>query len=173
MAGPGLADEGRIGRVDSGKVIVETTGARYTLRPREQHDLAEQRIEHARPVAVWKSRSPWTDLKVLQRTETECIVANDNMTFGIQCDSLMMVVPHEELVLICESQIDGRWNRMACGHMLIVDDLGGFAVNPRFRSVAGDWLACIWAKKAGMALSRADARRARSTLPTLRTTKRF
>ena len=111
-------------------LTVESTGARYTFDLKANTILAEQRIENARPVGVWKSSLDLMGLEIVRQTETECIVANQRITFGIQCDSLMMVVPHEELMLVCESQISGRWNRLACGHLLVVDDLGGFAVNP-------------------------------------------
>ena len=116
--------------MDRDSPIVETTGARYAFDMKADTISCEQLIEHEREVTVWKSSISLEELEVVSQTATECILANDRLTFGIQCDSLMMVIPHEEIVLVCESRIGGRWNRLACGHMLIVDDLGGFAVNP-------------------------------------------
>ena len=115
---------------DEEHLVVETTGARYTFGTKANTISCEQRLERERVVTIWKASAPLEGLEVSSRTATECILANDHLTFGVQCDSLLMVIPHEEVVLICESQIDGRWNRLAYGHLLIVDDLGGFAVNP-------------------------------------------
>jgi hypothetical protein len=42
----------------------------------------------------------------------------------------VIVVPHEEVELSCESKIAGIWNRFIEGHLTALDDYGGMAVNP-------------------------------------------
>ena len=113
-----------------GRITVVTTGARYVFDTNRSEIRAEQRIERSREAAVWESSLPLTELKVLRHNAVDCVLANENVTFGIQCDSLVMVVPHRELVLTCRSRIGGKWNRLANGHLLVVDDHGGFAANP-------------------------------------------
>ncbi len=79
---------------------------------------------------MWTSSIDLAGLEVVAQSPSECILANDGVTFGIQCDSLMIVVPNDELKLDCESRIAGTWNRLVCGHLLAVDQYGGMAVNP-------------------------------------------
>ncbi|MCJ7823055.1 MAG: hypothetical protein MUQ26_08285, partial [Armatimonadetes bacterium] len=111
-------------------IEVRTTGARYTFDLRRDTIAAEQLLERERPIAVWRSSLSLEGLEILSTTAKECVLANDNVTFGVQCDSLVMVAPQRELVLTCESKIGGRWNRFIAGHLLVIDDYGGIAVNP-------------------------------------------
>ena len=115
---------------DAKVIVVRTTGARYTLDLDASSLLAEQLLETHRPVAQWQSSLDLRGLEVLEQDSAKCLLANDRMTIGVQCDSLVMVVPHHELTLACTSRIGGKWNRLAHGHLLAMDDLGGFAVNP-------------------------------------------
>ncbi len=114
----------------NGTLQVRTTGARYTFDLEKNTILAEQLIGRQREIALWSCSVSLAGLQVLRHTAKECVVANDHVTFGVQCDSLMMVVPHEELVLTCNSKIGGKWNRLQAGHLLVADDHGGMAVNP-------------------------------------------
>jgi len=108
---------------------VTTTGSVYTFNTANQTIIGRQRIERERDVATWRCSTSLKDLKVLRRSETEVVLANENITFGIQCDSLMMVSPQREALLECKSAIGGKWNRLAYGHLLALDDYGGFTVN--------------------------------------------
>ena len=83
-----------------------------------------------RDIALWNSSLSLGGLEVLTKSAKECVLANDRLTIGVQCDSLVMIAPHEELMTTCTSRIGGRWNRLACGHLYVVDDTGGMAVNP-------------------------------------------
>ncbi len=122
----------RIEAVEAGPkvIVVRTTGARYAFDLDASSLLAEQLVEAERPVAEWQSSLDLRGLEVLEHDETQCLLANDRVTIGVQCDSLIMVVPHDEMTLACKSGIGGKWNRLAFGHLLAMDDLGGFAVNP-------------------------------------------
>jgi hypothetical protein len=110
--------------------IVETTGARFTFDSRSDTLEIEQRIEHARPLSRWQLSMPLAGLQIIREDASVCVLANAHLTFGIQCDSLVMVVPHEDANLRCKSAIGGKWNRLEAGHLLAMDDYGGFAVNP-------------------------------------------
>lgn len=118
-------------------LIVETTGARYEFDIVRNTISCGQRLEKQREVVEWKSSLPLANLSVLNKSKTECVIGDDHVTFGIQCDSLVMVVPHDELTLACTSRIGGKWNRLAEGHLFVVDDYGGFAVNPDIPAGSG------------------------------------
>ena len=112
------------------EIQVQTTGARYTFNLAADTILAEQLLERVRPVALWQSSQPFAGLKVLSQDKNVCLLANESATVGIQCDGLVMVVPHQEIMLTCESKIGGKWNRLCYGYLLAIDDVGGFAVTP-------------------------------------------
>jgi hypothetical protein len=42
----------------------------------------------------------------------------------------MLVSPHKELMLTVTSGIGGKWNRLIAGHLIALDEWGGFTVNP-------------------------------------------
>ena len=130
------------GKTERDQIVVQTTGARYTFNLTASTILSEQRLEEQREVCSWRLSLPLSGLEVLKQNRKECVLANDRVTFGVQCDSLMVVVPHDELRMECESKIGGRWNRLAFGHLLARDDYGGFAVNPDIPSGSGRAARC-------------------------------
>lgn len=129
--GPGKLPMG-IRRVASAgdRLTITTTGARYTFDGTFSTLQAEQLLEKQRRVAQWEFSAGLEDLEVLHRSDTECVLANDRITFGVQCDGMVMVAPQEETTLTLTSDLGGRWNRLIAGHLLVVDDWGGFTVNP-------------------------------------------
>jgi hypothetical protein len=116
--------------VSGRSVVVQTTGARYTFDTERNTIRAEQLLEKPREVAVWTSSLPLGGLQVLSRNPKECVLANDRVTFGVQCDSLVMIVPHQELALSLDSKMGGEWNRLSHGNLLVMDRWGGFAATP-------------------------------------------
>ncbi len=122
---------------DEQRVTVQTTGATYTFDTADNVVIGEQRLEKQREVVRWKSSLPLKDLRVVQQTAKECVLTNGHLTFGVQCDGLVMVVPHREWAVTARSAVGGRWNRLAAGHLLVVDDYGGFAVNPDIPAGSG------------------------------------
>jgi len=111
-------------------IQVRTTGALYTFFTKGDSISARQMLEKERIVSIWQASTSLKGLKVLRQNNKECVLVNDQLTIGVQCDGLMMVSPLNELILTCKSKIGGKWNRLATGNMLIVDEWGGFAVNP-------------------------------------------
>jgi len=122
----------RIERVESTPqaIRVRTTGALYTFDLATETITARQLIEQERDLAIWKSSLTLKGLAILSQTSTEVVLGNDNLTLGVQCDSLVMVVPHNDLVLTLTSRIGGEWNRLAAGHLFVRDGYGGMTVNP-------------------------------------------
>ncbi len=113
-----------------GQITVQVTAASYIFDLGTNTISGQQMVENKRNVFKWQSSLDLKDLEILVQNEKECVLANDNITFGIQSDGLIMVVPHNEIRLELESLIGGKWNRLSCGHLLVRDDIGGFAVNP-------------------------------------------
>jgi len=116
--------------IATGRITVRTTGALFTFDTAAGTIATAQRVRREREISVWRPSLDLRGLEVLRQDPAECILANDNATFGMLCDSLMMVAPHEEMVMTCESKIGGEWNRLACGHLTVIDEYGGMAVNP-------------------------------------------
>jgi hypothetical protein len=113
-----------------GKIMVQTTGALYTFDLVKSTVTTRQLIGQERDLARWTSSVPLTGLQILKETPLECVLSNDFITFGVQCDGLIMVSPHQDIALACRSLIGGEWNRLADGHLIARDKSGGFAVNP-------------------------------------------
>ena len=111
-------------------IEVQTSGALYIFDLSANTITASQLLEKKRPVSFWQLSSVLKGLEILVKNDKECALANDHITFGVQCDGLVMVSPQEELVLDCESKIGGKWNRLAAGHLFCRDEWGGFSVNP-------------------------------------------
>jgi hypothetical protein len=116
--------------IESHRITVRTSGVRYTFSSADDTILAEQLLERERPVVLWRSSLDLAQLSVLDQSETACILANDHVTFGVQCDGLVMIAPQKEMRVTCQSRIGGRWNRLIHGHLIAIDDYGGFAANP-------------------------------------------
>ena len=92
-------EDGSQPRQETDRLAVETTGARYTFDPKATRSSPNNGSRTLARSLFGNHRSILSGLEIVRQTETECIVANEHLTFGIQCDSLMMVVPHEELML--------------------------------------------------------------------------
>jgi hypothetical protein len=114
----------------SSRIEVRTTGAVYRFDLETDSILARQRLVKDRPVATWQPPFTLKGLQVLRQSANECILASDAVTIGIQCDSMMFIVPHGEGSWTLESQIGGEWNRLVHGHLVALDTQGGFSVNP-------------------------------------------
>jgi hypothetical protein len=112
------------------KVEVRVTGALYTFYTKGDSICARQLLEKERDISVWRSSLSLAGLEILHQNNKECVLANDKVTIGIQCDGFVFIAPQDELIMTCTSKIGGKWNRLACGHMIIIDEWGGFAVNP-------------------------------------------
>jgi hypothetical protein len=111
-------------------IEVRTTGVLYTFDTEGNTIAARQLLEQPRDVAVWRSSLPLAGLQVLRQTPTECVLANDRATFGVQCDGLVMIVPHAEATFTCQSKLAGDWNRLYYGNLLVIDAYGGLSATP-------------------------------------------
>ena len=116
-------------RREEDRIVVRTTGALYEFDLGLNQLSARQLLERERDVAQWRFSLSLAGMEILRQNDNECVLANDRVTIGVQCDSLVMIAPHQELILTLTSRIGGRWNRLACGHLIAIDDFGGMAVN--------------------------------------------
>jgi hypothetical protein len=133
---------------ETDKLKVRTTGATYVFNMADDTITACQMIGRKREVAVFQSTVSLANLEILQQDEDVCVIANNSITFGVQCDGLLVVSPQQELAMLATGSIGGEWNRLITGHMLLVDDFGGLSVNPhiplgtgrlpRFSKVTGE-----------------------------------
>lgn len=137
--GEGVQFRGGVGRLPMAvekvvpapdKITVLTTGAAYEFDLVGNTLSAAQRIEKQRPIAVCQFSAPLKGLRVLKQDPLVCVLANDAVTFGVQCDGLVMISPQTELDLDVTSRIGGQWNRLIAGHLYAGDAWGGFTVNP-------------------------------------------
>ncbi|MHC4404661.1 MAG: hypothetical protein ACYTG0_33835, partial [Planctomycetota bacterium] len=117
-------------RQQGDRIVVRTTGSLYTFDLKRNRLSARQMLQRERDIAEWRFSMSLAGLEILSRENSVCVLGNENVTIGVQCDSLVMIVPHDELILTLTSRIGGRWNRLACGHLTSIDDFGGIAVNP-------------------------------------------
>jgi hypothetical protein len=116
--------------VTDGAITVQTTGAEYVFNLATSEIDARQRIDMPRKLATWKVTPGLAKLAILSKSETEVILGNANVTFGVQADSLLVIVPHEESTISLQNHLGGVWNRFEMGSLLCEDDFGGFTVNP-------------------------------------------
>lgn len=129
--GPGTLDMKVMEPVANGTLVtVRTTGALFTFDTGKGTIETKQMLEKERVVAVWKSSASLEGLSVLSSDDKVCVLANSSITIGIQCDSLMMIAPAEELTMTVTGRMGGNWNRYLKGHLYLVDDYGGMTVNP-------------------------------------------
>jgi len=117
-------------KADEAHIMVRTTGARFDFDLKNDTISGRQMIGRERDIAVAEASTTLQGMRILSKTDTECVLGNDKMTIGVQCDSLVMIVPHEEMIFEFTSKIGGKWNRLGFGHLLACDGIGGFAVNP-------------------------------------------
>ena len=116
---------------DSADIItVITTAAEYTFHKINSTISARQRIDMDRQLGIWTSSVSLSGLSILSKDDTVAILANSNITFGIQCDGLVMMSPQTDVDLTLQSQIGGKWNRLRNGYLMVQDDFGGMTVHP-------------------------------------------
>lgn len=117
-------------QVSSGSITVTTTGANYTFDLSTNTIRQAQRLRYSRPLAELKPSFSLSGLTVLRQDNKEVVLSNSNVTIGIQFDTAMIITPHIEAKIVVESKIGGLWNRLRNGHLLALDDFGGFSINP-------------------------------------------
>lgn len=145
--GEGMVFRGGAGNLDmrvedaektDDKIIVNTTGARYTFDIKNDTITAEQKIGKEREVSTWKSSVSFDGLTVRSKTDNEAVITNPNISFGVQMDGTVFLTPHKgDVRLICTSKIAGIWNRLSFGYLIALDDYGGFTVTPDIPAGSG------------------------------------
>lgn len=112
-------------------ITVTTTGTVYVFDKKASTISASQRIGLQREVSSWKSSVDFADLSIHSTTDTECVISNAQVTFGVQMDGAVFLTPHGgDIRMECTSRISGLWNRLNYGFLTCIDDYGGFTVTP-------------------------------------------
>lgn len=120
-------------------VKVGTTGAMFAATPASnvisvRHDIASEDYR----ANVYFPSGILNGLKVKSGTSSDiCILGNQNVTIGIQRDSLMVIVPHVNMDVRVRGRIGGKWNRFFEGHLVSADEKGGFCVVPDIQPGTG------------------------------------
>lgn len=112
------------------RIIVRTVGAEYEFDTKANRITASQRVEFPRKLAEWESSLSLKDLRVDKKTNNVCVLSNDQLTIGVQGDSMMAISPQYELTMKLTNLLGGDFNRYARGHLYSTDDFGGITVNP-------------------------------------------
>lgn len=117
-------------KLEDGRAVVATTGGRYVVDADSDTIEVEQGLGDRRAVATLRSSLDLAGLRVLKSGPDLCVLANSRLTFGIQPDSLLLISPQRPMSVTLTSRIGGVWNRLIAGHLIALDDTGGFTVNP-------------------------------------------
>src|SRR5699024_5444841 len=81
-------------------------------------------------LAKWHSSLSLAGLSVDKQNDKVCVLSNDQLTIGIQCDSLMVINPQQKLSMTLTNLFGGDFNRYARGYLYSADDFGGITVTP-------------------------------------------
>lgn len=111
-------------------IIVKTVGAEYDFDTKNNTITASQRVEFSRKLAKWEPSLSLKGLRIDKKTDDVCVLTNDQLTIGIQGDSMMAISPQRELRMKLTNLLGGDFNRYARGHLFSTDDFGGITVNP-------------------------------------------
>ena len=123
---------------DSASLItVVTTAAEYVFDKENSTISAKQRIDMVRQVAAWTSSVSLNNLSIISQNDTVAVLANSDITFGIQCDGLLMMSPQADVEFTLQSLIGGKWNRLRDGYLMVQDDFGGMTVHPAIPDGSG------------------------------------
>ncbi len=120
---------------DSGSSItVKTSGTIFEFDKSGSAVTGTQLINKKRDVVTAAFSKPLNSLSVLSQSQNEVVLTTgeNGVTFGVQMDGMMLISNHGStpLTVTCTSEIAGEWSRLAYGHLLSMDKIGGFTVNP-------------------------------------------
>lgn len=120
--------------VSANSITVQTNGAEYVFDKTAASITVKQRIGNPRTLAVLKLNKSLASLAVQGTpTDKEAILTTGEggISFGIQMDGMMLISTHgTDAEVTLTSEIGGEWNRLLSGNLIVMDDTGGFTVNP-------------------------------------------
>lgn len=120
--------------VNANLITVRTGGASFQFDKSTNTITGTQLINQKRKVVTLSLNKPLARLAVFSQSENEVILTTgeNGASFGVQMDGMMFISNHGSMDLIttCTSNINGEWNRLAYGHLIALDKIGGFTVNP-------------------------------------------
>ena len=110
--------------------MVETTGAVYSVAADGATITGSQRIGIEREAVTIRIDPPPSQLDVLRSDESVCVLGNDKLEVGIQCDSLIVLAPGVDTTITNKGSYGGAWPQNQQGCVQIIDDDGGVCVYP-------------------------------------------
>ena len=113
-------------RTPDGSWTLETDGARYFLDAVGGAIAGALKAGNARKSAFWRPSLPLTGLRLRRQTATEIVLASELLTIGLQCDGLLVLVPHRALSLRLSVAAPGSAaSRASEGRVLFGDERSG------------------------------------------------
>ncbi|BAM03063.1 chitobiase/beta-hexosaminidase C-terminal domain-containing protein [Phycisphaera mikurensis] len=118
------------------RIEVESTAGRYTLDLAAGTLTLRQLLVEERDVAEVAFDASLAGMEVLREDEHVVVLANEDMTLGVQCDGLVAMTAQRAggVGVTVTSRVGsperGQWNRIRDGHLIVKDHLGGFSVHP-------------------------------------------
>jgi len=110
--------------------IVETTGALYRIAEDSGTITGRQRIGVEREAVTITIAPVSGAMKVLRSDESVCVLGNDRLEIGIQCDSLIVLAPGVDTTFTVTGSLGGKWTQNQQGCVQVIDDDGGVCVYP-------------------------------------------
>ena len=111
-------------------VLVPVTGATYRVRGDGGSIEGQQRIGVARDAVQITIDPPPGELAVLRSDESVCVLGNEKLEIGVQCDSLIVLAPGVDTTFTVTGSYGGKWTQNQQGCVQVIDDDGGVCVYP-------------------------------------------
>ena len=131
--GPGALPM-RIDRVreERDAISVAVTGAEYRFEPRTGTLHARQMIGTRRDLARFDFGDALRGLRIASSDDREAVLISDRLTIGVQFDGVIAITAHDgsPFGMVSTARFRAPFTRFARGHLLAMDDTGGFTVNP-------------------------------------------
>ena len=110
--------------------LVSATGATYRVGGDGGSIRGQQRIGVARDAVQITIDPPPGELAVLRSDESVCVLGNEKLEIGVQCDSLIVLAPGVDTTFTVSGSYCGKWTQNQQGCVQVIDDEGGVCVYP-------------------------------------------
>ncbi len=109
---------------------VQTTGALYRIDGAGGLITGSQRIGVERQAVSIRLEPAPGELKPLRSDESVCVLGNENIEIGVQCDSLIVIAPGQPTKITIEGLIEGKYTANEGGNVQVIDEHGGVGIYP-------------------------------------------
>ncbi len=109
---------------------VRTTGAVYEIKAEAGLIAGRQRLGADREVVAIRLEPAPGPLRKIRADDSVCVLGNDKLEIGVQCDSLIVIAPGAAATVAIEGRIGGKYSANEGGNVQVIDDRGGVGVYP-------------------------------------------